>query len=1235
MENYLKFFRGFMRKKIKVLRIMKLTLMLLIVGVLQLSANVYSQNGRINVQVTEVELTEFLWELQQNSEVVFVFKTSDLEGYEKISLTKEDASITEILDEVLVHTDLEYKLDNDVIVITKKQEENTAPEQQEQQKAIRISGKVVDAENGELLPGVNVSVKGSYLGTITGPDGKFKMVLPTHAKTLVFSFIGYESQEVQIEGKKQVEVFLQHDVMELSDVVVTGYQVVNKRELTSAISSVEAKDLDMVGSLSIDKMLEGKATGLMITNLSATPGAAAKVRVRGGSTFTGNQSPLWVIDGIIYEDPVPLSADDINSFDNINIIGNALSGINPTDIARIDILKDASATAIYGTRAANGVIVISTKRGEKGKPTINYSGSLSITQAPEYDDFNLMNSKERIDVSREMYERNLGYPGQYDNVDRLGYEGALMNLWDGVYNFNQFQDQVSYLETLNADWFGELYRPAITHRHSVSASGGGDNVRYYFSLGYDDEQGSEEGVDLDRITARSNLDLDLRENVLLSFQLSGSVQEGHYNHSSINPFNTAYYTSRTIPIYDMNGEYYNTSKEIFNSRNSGADNGIVYGRYNIFNEMNNSERNITNKEFTISASLRWDFLKDFRFTSQASYRNTTNLTEEWITEDTWYVASLRTYDRFEDMINSHVNEGTMAPFGGVYSGGMVSQKTYAITNQLNYKKVFNEKHVFNVNLGQEARSTKYWGATGFTVPGYNHSQGRGFIELPYVSGSLDTETYDYENMIKWLAKSGGQSVYPSITDKVNNAMSYFGIVSYVYDNRYVFNFNMRSDGSNAFGQYERYKFKPAWSVSSRWNIHNEKFWNGESKIDELAFRASYGVRGTMPNTSPYLTISDYGRNNAVYYPETTASLSDFPNANIRWEKTETVNLGLNYSFFNGRISGAFDYAYSKSNDLILSRPVSLVNGASTQQYNGGSKDVSSYEFAIRSVNIKTNKFAWNTSFNFSYDKNRVLKGFEDGAEANLTVANYLQGNIYRSGFPTNGFFSYQFDGLNEVGLPTFKHLEEENMSPDEQLRAALVYEGSRVPLYYGGFGTEFRYGNLRLSANFTYKLDYKTRLLSMYNGNQNLPLPYENMHSNFNNRWRQPGDEANTNIPALSSDNMAFSNTGSTANYDRVRVTNYGYVVPQGQNAWWMYDNSDVRTVDADHIRLQSISLSYSVPNQWIKKSGLKSMRIGVQANNVAVWAFDKDLKGQDPEQVNNIGMPSLSTYSLSLNVSF
>ena len=1165
----------------------------------------------------DVALPTVLEELSKQSQCDFFYNYALMVTKGVVSVEANNKKLALVLDDLLLKLGLEYSFDGNVVVIREARQEVSS------KKAVRIKGVVVDGGNFPL-PGVTVQIKNSALGTATDKDGKFSLLVPEIKNmTLVFSFIGMETKEVSYTGQDSLRVVLEEELQQMDEVVVTGYQVIDKREVTSSISTISAEELEKMNVLTVDQMLEGKAPGLMITNLSATPGAASKVRVRSGGTFTGSREPLWVIDGVIYEDPVPLSAAEINSFDQVNLIGNALTGLNPQDIESINILKDASATAIYGTRAANGVIVITTKRGQKGRPRLTYSGSVGIVDRPRYGDLNLMNSKERIEVSREIYNKNLPYPEEIFSY--VGYEGALREHLLGNTTFDQFQNEVSRLESMNTDWFGKLYRPSFTMSHSVNVSGGSDHTRYYFSVGYNKNDGTEKGVTLNRLTARSNIDFDLRENFKLSLNMSGSVQEARYNHSSINVFDQAYYTSRAIPFRDENGDLFYVNKKI--NEYNGT---VLSARYNIWNEMNNSEKNVDNKDFNIGASVNWNITRGVRFMGSANYRSTTNLSEEWITENTFYVAKLRTYDEIQDKIDELVNKDATVPFGGLYSSGMTSQRSYNLKLQLNLSKVLWDSHAFNLNLGYEVNSIKYKGVNGWTAPGYNHSQGRSFITLP--SYSLDPSTgqaknFNYTSMLKWLT-SGGNTMYPSIVDQLKNSLSYFLIFNYSFADRYVLNFNMRSDGSNTFGQYERYKFRPTWSVSGRWNVHNESFVKGNSFLDELALRVSYGFRGTSPSALPYMVIRNYQYD--ANFGENLSQLASFPNANLTWEQTSTVNIGIDHSWFGGRLSGAFDFAYSRGKDLLLSRPVSLVNGQGTQQYNGGKKEDYSYEMNLRGVIVKTKNFGWSVNANITHTKETILAGLVQESSA-FDVQDYLSGGIYLTGFPVDAFYSYQFDKLDKNGLPTFKNLDVETESIAEYFNQVLTYSGRRTPTVYGGFGMEFRYKQLVLSANFSYKFGQSVRRLALYNGTQNMPMPHENMSGEFNKRWRKPGDETHCVIPGLSNEKLTVGESNSYS----IRVPHREIVPTSSNTGWFMYDKSDLRVVKGDHIRWQSLTLGYNVPGKFVKSLGLSSVRLSGQVSNLGVLVFDKDLKGQDPEQVQGIGLPTLPSYNFSLNISF
>ena len=1084
-------------------------------------------------------------------------------------------------------------------------------------------------------------VKGTKRGVATDDDGKYKLDV-AKGEVLQFSMVGMVTKEVTYNGQATLNVALEVDRNMLADAVVTGYSTIDRRMLTSTVTTIRAEDLERVGSLSVDQMLEGKVTGLQITTSSMTPGAASKIRVRGSGSFVGSREPLWVIDGIPYENPVELDAAEINSLDNINLIGNAITGLNPNDIESINVLKDASATAIYGSKAANGVIVVTTKRGKEGaKSVITYQGTATFVTAPKYSDFDTMNSLERIDVSREMFNRSLAFWSN-GSMQPVGYEGALQTYWkDG--DFQAFQNKVTAMETLNYDWIKEYYEPVIQQSHAVSLSGGSKTARYYASLAYNGQPGNEIGTDLDRITSRANIDVNIRPNILLSLNLEGYVQDARYNlfSSGTTAFNEAYYSNRAVSPYLDNGDIAFYEKKIgysdkvqesayqYKSGGSystfiyGVSNEEIYGNYSALNERNVNEYNVQNKGYAFQTTLQWDITKDLRWTTRLAYRNTnTNETRSYGLTS-WAVTVLRGDDLEDiyDRSDNYINANSIVPAGGLFRGTYNESVSKLIRNQLNYSHSWG-KHMINANFTQEASSVLYYGATDWEAGGYYKDNGHTFNKLSSYSSPptySSTTTSWIFNPAGYRALSGLSSyydVYPTITDKTTNTMSWIGIFTYSFADKYIINFNARNDGSNAFGQYEKNKFRPSWSVSGRWNIHDENFMLDKMWVNELAIRASYGYRGTRPGASPYMILNNYYQD-SDYLPYYISELYSLGNSNLKWEKSATFDLGLTASFFNNRLSGEFDFAYTNATDLLLTRPVSLVTGSATQLYNGGEKDDFCYEFSFRAVPVKTKDFTWAVNGNISFLNEKVIKGADDSV---ITIDKYLNGTMITSGGPVDGFFSYKYTGLNGEGAPTFDGLAGNYKTEYEKLKNGLVYSGSRLPLCYGGFSTDLRYKRLTFSVNATYKMDYTLRLLALYNGGTSMPRSYENLSNVFINRWKAPGDENRTNIPRLN----ATTSSISTVGIQDSSVTT-GHTTLES-----MYDYSDVRTAKGDHIRLKSITLSYAVPEFW----GITGMTVRAQALNVGVFCFDKNLRGMDPDQVRNIGMPALPYYTFAVNFS-
>ena len=396
---------GKKRKIQQTLRKMRTFALFMLLGFCTCHATIRGQEARIDLKLSDVTLSQVFKNIERLTDYMFIYKSEDVQSIQKVSVDVQQTMVRDILGMCLKNTGLSYTFKGDVIVIQNSKE----PEKKE----IRIVGRVTD-DKKEPLPGVTVSVKGLSLGTATDGDGKYVLKLPEMEKlSLVFSFVGMKTQEIKYSGQDTINVVMQEDVGQMEEVVVTGYQQIDKRHLTSAVNSVRMEDIDVPGANRIDMMLEGRIPGLLVMQNTGQVGAAPKLRIRGTSTILGSQEPLWVVDGIIQQDPVNVDPAQLNDLDFVNVLGNAISGLNPNDIERIDVLKDASATALYGAKAANGVIVITTKVGKVGAPTVTYSMDGTFTQRPRYSDrgFYMMNSKERIDVSRELMEMGVRYSG--------------------------------------------------------------------------------------------------------------------------------------------------------------------------------------------------------------------------------------------------------------------------------------------------------------------------------------------------------------------------------------------------------------------------------------------------------------------------------------------------------------------------------------------------------------------------------------------------------------------------------------------------------------------------------------------------------------------------------------------------------------------------------------------------------------------------------------------------------
>ena len=519
-----------------------------------LGASAQSLSKKFSVSFKNTPLPTALKKIGKQSGVRVEFAYEDVKGY-SVSAHLTAVNAENAVKAVIANRPLSYKVVGDKFIIITKGTSNqkTTPNNKKpevaqkyeevvnsktQQMDKTVTGKVVD-ENHDPLPGVSVKCGNNRMGTYTNADGEFVFTLPeNHVSYLTFSYIGMQEQKVKLSAKNSnhMQIVMHEDAGALDEVVVTGYQVLDKRSLTSAVTSVKMDELKRADMSSLDQMLEGKIADLMVTNNSAEVGVAPKIRIRGTSTLIGNREPLWVVDGIVVSDPVEIAPEELNDPDYVNRIGNAISGINPQDIERIDVLKDAAATAIYGTKAANGVIVVTTKRGFEGKPQVSYSTNVTYKRRPRYSDHSVdvMTSKERIQFSREL--EAIGYT--YNTyATRVGYEKALDDLYNKNIDYKEFVNQVSAMEGYNTDWFDLICRDSWSQQHSASLSGGSQKSRYYASLGYNKDNDVIKVNSNERYTAAVNLDNTFSKLLTASFNVSAYHYNRNYYQEDLAPLN--------------------------------------------------------------------------------------------------------------------------------------------------------------------------------------------------------------------------------------------------------------------------------------------------------------------------------------------------------------------------------------------------------------------------------------------------------------------------------------------------------------------------------------------------------------------------------------------------------------------------------------------------------------------------------------------------------------------------
>ena len=1073
-----------------------------------------------------------------------------------------------------------------------------------------ISGTVVD-DSGEAAIGATIRLADDLnIGTATDLEGKFT-INASEGQVLVISYVGFAQKEVA--AKNGMRIQLDPTVGKVDEVVVQGMRRVDKRLFTGATVSVDADKIKLDGIADVSRALEGRVAGVSVQNVSGTFGTAPKIRVRGATSIYGASKPLWVIDGIIQEDAVDIDADDLSSGDAVTLISNAIAGLSADDIESFQVLKDGSATSIYGARAMAGVVVITTKRGKSGRSTINYTGEFSFRLKPSYNNYNICNSQEQMGIYKEMADKGWLEFAALANGSNSGLYGQMytqMARYDetkGEFGLPHTEAAMAkYLqeaEFRNTDWFDLLFKNSIVQNHSVSISTGSDKANLYASLSLMDDPGWTIDSNVKRYTANMNAQFNLSKYVTVSLLTNSSYRQqkapgtlarttdvvsGEVSRSfDINPFSYSLNTARTL---DPDAVY---------TRN--------FAPFNIFSELDNNYIDLTVSDLKFQGEVTVKPIMGLEFNAVVAYRTNRSSTEHFILNESNQSEAYRagvgnpniqdsnTY-LYKDPDQPNSYPISVMPVGGIYtrSNYAVDQLDFRLTGQ--YNKVWNDTHIMNLFAGMELNKTDK-DQTFNSDYGVDYNAQR----LVNITPAFYKQAKEENSTLSSFAKSWTRN------------LAYFLSASYSYAGRYTLNFTGRYEGSNKLGKARSSRWLPTWNVSGAWNVSEEKWFQdymeaSNAWFSHMSLRASYSLTADRGPSSVSNAMPIYYSTNA-WRPqgdqmETVIVLSNIANTELTYEKKHEFNVGFDAGFINNRINLAFDAYWRNNYDLIGFIQTQGVGGIIDKMANVASMKSNGVEFTLTTKNIRRKNFKWDTDLIFSYAYNEITD-----LKSRSNVIGLITGsstNHFREGYPVSALFSIPFEGLNDMGVPTIINEKGNVTTTDINFQEYenldfLKYEGPTEPPITGGLNNTFVWKNWRLNVFITYAFGNKVRL------DPSFSAAYSDMSAmtkDFKNRWSMPGDEEFTDIPVIASRRQYWDDT------------QIGY-------AYNAYNYSTARVADGGFIRMKDISLTYELPSSFLKRIGLNSASLKLDGTNLFLIYSDKKLNGQDPEFVNSGGVAS------------
>lgn len=1183
-------------RKIPFTKMVKLCSVFCLVFSLHLSASVYSQQNKVSVNLSDVTMEEFIEALKEQTGVHFLYNASLFENSPRVSVTATDTPLAEVLAATLGKAGFIADWRDEVVVIRRVTEQPATPQTAKR----TVSGVVKDAK-GNPLPGVTVLLKGTTMGNVTDMEGKYMLQLPDVKDIrLVFSFIGMQTQEIAYAGQQEINVTMEEEASEMDEVVVTGYQTINREKVTGSTSTISSRQLEERYTPNLLDNLEGRVAGLVTYG--------DKTMIRGTSSMHAETAPLLVVDGL----PIEGKIEDLN----------------PYDIESVTVLKDAAAAAIYGARASNGIIVITTKTAKRAGTEIDFSGNLTVYEKKnmDYHDNFYMNPAEQVDREGAYWDyyffRNRDDENpistfenslqQYSPITPIQY--AYYQYAKGMLAKGELDAQLDELKKNNfAEEYGKhILRRQFLQQYNLALRSRSEkfNSNLVFNLRRDNN-GTKASYD-NQVNISYRASYDMKKWLTVNFGFNGILAKRKESGSDFatSAFNVpAYYR-----LLNEDGSYHYYSPADFNQYYELSETcpGLRSMKFNHLEDLTQDQKTTDRRNMRYQGELLFKIIDGLTVNTAFIYETERQNVSQYSQAESYRMRFLRNI--YTQQAGADAYTYLIPESGGRLTTEDTRGDYWTARGQLNFRRIFADKHTVDFLGGFEFRETRNRGTKGLLL-GYDD-----LLQSQATTNVNFKELHDLQSTTffcpgypasQWGYESHIEPFLGLVPEQHHRYASGYMNATYTYDNRYNLFGSFRKDYADLFGTNAKFRGKPLWSTGVSWNLNNEEFMKGFRRLSSLKLRVSYGVTGNIyQGATSYMTASMGEINNWTSQP--MAGIDSPANPNLKWEKTATINVGVDFALFQHRLRGSLDWYNKKGSDIFSLKSLDPSTGFASMNMNMADMKNNGVEVMLSGDWFRPDKegdFSWTTTVTAAYNKNKITN-----MEMQATRAWQLTENSFRVGYPTSALFSYHYSRLEQegepvthlwMGQPLYWTSDGREVNADVVLGEdveAMVYSGQTDPKV-----------NMAMDNSLSYKGFSLNFMMVYYGGHKMRVRQYKPLY-----KW---------GIYAPLDDYYLNSWTPENTDTDVPGIGEHCYM-----NSWGSeYLYTDIFVRSADFIKIRNITLSYNVPEVFVRRIGMSNLQVHFQVDNLpALWK--KNSVGVDPE---TLGIRRQMTYVVGLNFKF